>query len=275
MLPSPPRRASVPAGVALVLATLVLAALSAGCSGPLVRDAPDVERPGAFPNHGIATILSAVRSQAEALESFESRSRIAVERPGQRATLTARLRQSPDSLYGTLTGPFGIFVGEGLVTPDSFYVDYRFGRAYYLGPLAAAARVVPVPPTSTDLFASLTGTVAPNPALDWTASHDSLRYVLDARVRGTDEVVQRLVVDPALWQVVEATDYGLDGTILGTRSFSAFDQIDGLVLPRRVTLRAPQEDATVTIEHLSVTVNPAPLSFPRPDVGGSEVTLIE
>lgn len=270
MLPSTSWRAPALLGAAVVLTTVL-----ASCTKPLVRDAPDLDRPGAFPDHSVATILDAVRGQAQVLESFESRSRIKVERPGQRATLTARLRQSPDSLYGTLTGPFGIFVGEGLVTPDSFYVDYRFGQTYYLGALDAAAGVVPVPPTSTDLFASLTGTVAPSPALDWTASHDSLRYVLDARVRGTADVVQRLVVDPALWRVVEATDYGLDGTVLGTRSFSAFDQIDGLVLPRRVTLRAPQENATVVIEHLSVTANPESLSFPRPSVGGSEVTVIE
>ncbi|MEM6647496.1 MAG: DUF4292 domain-containing protein [Bacteroidota bacterium] len=258
----------------LLIGALVVAA---GCrSTDLVSDAPDATLPEAFPNHAAAVIMQAVVAEAQQLVAFESQSRIKVERPGQRATLTARLRQSQDSLYGSLSGPFGIRVGKGLVTPDSFFVAYTFGGTFYTGPLDAVTRFVPVPPTSGDLFASLTGTVAPIDAADWQISSDSAHYLLRGSLETPSGPVRQLLrVDPALWRVVEAIDYGPAGEIIGVRTFSSFDQVDDLVIPRRVVLQAPSEEATVVIEHVKMTVNPPALSFPSLSPGRLDVERVE
>ncbi|MEL6772433.1 MAG: DUF4292 domain-containing protein [Bacteroidota bacterium] len=262
-------------GSCLLLTGVLMAA--AGCrTSQLVSDAPDAELPDAFPNHPAAAIVEAVRLEAQPLRTFESQSRIKVERPGQRATLSARLRQSADSLFGSLSGPFGIRVGEGLVTPDSFYVAYTFGGTYYTGPLDAASRFVPLPPSSRDLFASLTGTVTPQAEADWTVASDSAHYLLATTLATpSGPVEQRLRVDPALWRVVEAVDYGPAGEILSIRTFSSFDQIDGIVVPRRVMIQAPSEEATVIFEHVKLTVNPPALTFPSPRPQGMDVERVE
>ncbi|MEM8599665.1 MAG: DUF4292 domain-containing protein [Bacteroidota bacterium] len=252
-------------------------ALAAGCSaGELVSDAPDAVLPDAFPNHRVGDIVRAVSAEALPILRFESQSRIKVERPGQRATLSAKLRQSPDSLFGSLSGPFGIRVGEGLVTPDSFFVAYTFGGTFFTGAIDAAARFLPVPPTSSDLFASLTGTVSPAADVNWTMGSDSTHYLLATTLATPGGPVQRSMrIDPALWRVVETTDFTPEGDVLGVQTFSAFDQVDGVIVPRRVVLEAPLENATVVIEHQRITVNPAALSFPRPRAGRLDVQRVE
>jgi hypothetical protein len=54
--------------------------------------------------------------------------------------------------------------------------------------------------------------------------------------------------------------------VLTRRLFSAFDVVDGVVVPRRVVLAAPLDTLAVTVEHRQLTLDPAGLeiTFRRP-----------
>jgi hypothetical protein len=64
-----------------------------------------------------------------------------------------------------------------------------------------------------------------------------------------------------MWRTVRYEGYA-DGRLIDERTFSAFDRIDGRILPRRIEIRNPEEDAGLTIEHRKLTLNPPTLAFP-------------
>jgi hypothetical protein len=248
---------------ALLLTSLLLLA---GCaSGPLVRDAPELAAPASFPNHSAAQIvaLMAATAEADSLTAFSSQSRVKIRTPQRNAELSATIRQrAADTLWASARGPLSIEVARARVTPDSFAVHDKLRGRLYVGSSAAAARFLPAPVDTRDLFATLLGTIYPNgETARWTARADSLpsgeRYytLLDPEGR------HLFVVDPAMWRTVRYEGYA-DGRLIDERTFSAFDRIDGRILPRRIEIRNPEEDAGLTIEHRKLTLNPPTLAFP-------------
>lgn len=236
------------------------AVCAAGCSsGPLVRNAPDLYAPAEFPNHNadqVVQLMEVVAAQ-DSLVAFSSQSSLAIRSPQRNADLAATIRQrEADTLWASVRGPFGIEVARARATPDSFAVHDKINGRLYLGPVAAAAAYLPAPTDTRDLFRNLLGTLRPEAGPAWSVRVVDGRYVL------TDGPGGRIfTVDPASWRTVRYQGFD-EGVLVDERTFSAFDVIDGRVLPRRIELHNPRADTRLTIEQKKLTLNPASLAFP-------------
>src|SRR5690606_28419005 len=137
---------------------------------------------------------------------------------------------------------------------------------FYLGPLAVADAYVPGAGAPGALGHTLLGLLVPDPDVAWEVRADAATYVLTEPEAGPDGLRRRFVVDPGLWRVTALEAFAPDGTAVTRRLFSAFDVVEGVVVPRRVVLAAPLDGLTVTFEHRQLTLDPADLGirFRRP-----------
>ncbi|NNF59444.1 MAG: DUF4292 domain-containing protein [Rhodothermaceae bacterium] len=242
------------------LGLLATALWLTGCSGPLVRNAPDAEAPADFPNHSALQIVQQVTTSTDGLTAFSSEARVQIESPSLSQSIGASLRASlTDSVYASLRGPLSISVGRGLVTADSFLAYDRLNRRFYLGTLAMADRYVPGAGEPGMLARTLIGHLVPEIEVPWQVTPNAATYVLTEP--GT-EVRRRYTVDPALWRVTAYEELAPDGTVLNRRTFTAFDVIEGLVAPRQITLASPPSASEIVIEHRRLILNPDDLTFP-------------
>jgi hypothetical protein len=248
------------------LLALTLLVAAAGCtpSGPLVRDAPEAETPGQYPNHTAAEVVAAVRASVAAVQSAAADGDLRVEGPdgGQSATFSLRARLG-DSLTAVVRGPLGIEGGRGLVTADSFYVADRINRQLVLGPVRAADRYVPGAGSQERIARAALGLLAPDDGVAWSLTAADGRYRLIGRLPG-GVGSREYTVDPALWRVTRVLEFDAGGRSAGRQAFEAFDTVEGVVLPRRVVLEGG--GTTVTLEHRRLVVNPPDLRlrFSRP-----------
>ncbi len=239
---------------------LVPLLLIAGCSaGPLVRDAPDLAAPADFPNHTAGQIVLLMETVAgqDSIAAFSSQAKVEVRSSTRDADLAATVRQrAADTLWVSARGPFGIEVARARATPESVEIWDRIGGRLYAGSVEAASQFLPSAVGTRELFDTLLGRLRPATAEGWSVQRDSSRYVLT-----TDDGAQRFTVDPASWRTVRYERFD-GGSLVDERSFSAFDVVQGRVLPRRVALRNPRAGASVTLEHRTLTLNPPGLTFP-------------
>jgi hypothetical protein len=237
--------------------------LLAGCSsGPLVRDAPDLTAPAEFPNHSAEQVLARVAAvaAADSLTAFSSQAQIEVRSPSRDADLSATIRQrAADTLWASARGPLSIEVARALVTEDSFALLDKLNDRLYLGPTRAVAAYFPVSFDTAgpaDLFSTFLGTLHPA-GEGWTLrTVDGYYELIDGGPGG-----RVFTVDPASWRTVRYQHF-VDGQLFDEREFSAFDVIDGRILPRRVEVWNPQSETRLTIEHRKLTLNPTTLDFP-------------
>ena len=252
----------------------VLAVLVAGCAptGPLVRDAPEAEAAG-YPDHSVETILAQVAASVAPVVSVAADGDLRVTQPDgsdQGASFSLRTRLS-DSTTVVVRGPLGIGVARALVTPDSVFVANQLQDEFLLGPLSAADRFVPGASEDARVIRAALGLLVPEAGVAWSRTATDGRYQLSGRLPGGGS--RAYTVDPAIWRVVRVVEFGADGRQAGVQEASAFDTVDGVVLPRRVRLEGA--GTTVELEHRRLLVNPPDLRlrFERPD--GYEVIRVE
>lgn len=256
--------------LALLIASVLLAS---GCSsGPLVRDAPDTRTPTGYPEHSVGQIIAAVEASVAPVQSVAADGDLDIDSgdQSQGASFSLRARLA-DSLTVVVRGPLGIEGGRGLVTPDSFYAADRINRQYLVGPVEAADRYVPSAGSSERVARAVLGLLVPEANVDWTRTPDEGLYRLIGRLPTGGS--REYTVDPALWRVVRVVEFDAGGRSVGIQSAEAFDTVDGVVLPRRVTLEG--DGTTVRLEHRRLVVNPPDLRlrFTPPD--GYEVVRID
>ena len=239
---------------------LVLVALltSAGCTpGPLVRNAPDTAVPTGYPDHGVEQILQAVEASVAPVLRIAADGDLELVSGDQEQSASFSLRaRLADSLTVVVRGPLGIEGGRGLVTPDSFYAADRINRQYLVGPVAAADRYVPGAGSSERVARAVLGLLVPEADVAWTRTPDDGLYRLIGQLPdggGSREYT----VDPALWRVVRVREFDAAGRAVGFQTAEAFDTVDGIVLPRLVTLAGG--GTTVRLEHRRLVVNPPEL----------------
>ena len=247
----------------------------AGCSsGPLVRDAPDLTAPADFPNHSAEQVIArmAAVAAADSLVAFSSQAKVEVRSPSRDADLSATIRQrAADTLWASARGPLSIEVARALVTEDSFALLDKINDRLYLGPTRAVTTYLPVSIDASgpvELFSTFLGTLHPT-GDGWT-----LRAV-DGYYQLTDDGPGERIftVDPASWRTIRYQSF-VDGVLFDERLFSAFDVIDGKILPRRVEVWNPQSETRLTIEHRKLTLNPPTLDFPF-SPGDAEVRRLD
>ena len=241
-------------------AALLILLVASGCaSGPLVRDAPDLAAPADFPNHTAEQVVAMMEAVAvrDSIVAFSAQSKLEIRSPERNADLDATIRhREADTLWASVRGPLGIEVARARATPDSFAVLDKLNGRLYLGAVEAAAGHLPTPTDTRDLFRNLLGTLRPERGPAWALRTDDRYYHL------TDAATQRVfTVDPASWRTVRFQGFA-EGVLVDERSFSAFDVIDGRILPRRVELRDPRAGLRLTVEQRRLTLNPDALAFP-------------
>ncbi len=245
---------------------LALAALvGSGCThGPLVRDAPAPQTAAGYPEHSVEQILDAVEASVAPVRSVAADGDLALESgdQDQGATFSLRARLS-DSLTVVVRGPLGIEGGRGLVTPDSFFAADRINRQYLVGPVEAADRYVAGAGSSERVARAVLGLLVPERDVAWTRTPLDGQYRLIGRLPGGGS--REYTIDPALWRVVRVREFNAEGRSVGSQTAGAFDTVDGVVLPRQVTLEGA--GTTVRLEHRRLVVNPPDLRlrFSAPD----------
>lgn len=252
-LPRHRRRSALWTSTVLLLMGLFTVA---GCSGTRGLT-PDVETPALFPNHSVGQIQRAIAAATDTLSAFQSRARVKIHAPEMKRTLTVRLWQrAGDSLYATIHANLGIEAARTLVTPDSFFVYDRFNRRLLYGPLAYAGTYLPTPASTDELFANLTGILAPPADIAWRVEADSALYTLHDPAG-----LLTYTIDPALWRVTRFEARAPSGALLDEREFYEFEEVDGVIVPRRIRFYRPQDDSEVLLHHQKLTLNPDVLSF--------------
>lgn len=250
-----------------LLATLWLA----GCSGSReLADRPDL--PDAFPNHSLVQIHQNVQTPAaDTLVTLKAKTSLTIRTPEQSASLSADLNQRrSDSLYMSLSPGLGIEAARVLITPDSFYVYDRIRKKLTYGSLTYAADFLPASLTGEDVFLTLLGFNAPDEGVDWEVTADSALYLLrDPSGR------YHYTIDPTVWRVVRYEERRHGGDIVETRTFSDFDLIGGLFLPRRINLERPLDDTRIMIYYRDLTLNATDLTFDLRVSDSAERVLVD
>lgn len=217
----------------------------------------------AFPAHTVDEVLMAVSAAGDTLAAYSAKAQIAISAPEQRGQFGATIRQRRgDSLFMSLSPGLGIEAARVLITPDSFYVYNRIEKNVRYGSVAFAQRFLPAPMENEDLFRNLLGLVEPEPDVAWALTSDASYYHLTS-----PSGLRSYTIDPALWRVVRYAEKDSSGTILEDRTFSEFEETDGVLLPRRVLFRRPQDQALASIAYRSFSLNPDGLSF---DLGADD-----
>ena len=255
-------------------ACLVVLALGlAACSRtPVVEDAPDRTTPDAYPGHSLPAIRQAVALSLGSVRSYAADGRVRIVTPDRDDDATFSLRSRiADSSTVKVRGPLGIEVARAVVTPDSFVAFNTFADELLVGRVEVADRYVPGTGSSEVLSRALAGLLVPDGA-PWDVTPRDGHYTLVAR--RADGSRRVLVIDPAIWRVVQAQEVDATNTVVADQVFSEFDTVEGVVVPRRVVLTAPDQGVRVTLEHRRLRLNPADLrlQFRRPS--GAEVIEI-
>jgi len=216
---------------------------------------PDL--PSGFPNHTASEIIAYVESDAEALESLTSKTRIRYQTPDKNGSVNLNIAfRKSDSLFASVRVTFGIEAARALITRDSFFVYDRVRKKLYHGEAKMIKAFIPTPAPLDELFPGMTGTMAPDRAEKWKVSSDSLYYHL-VSVDG----LRSYSIDPRIWKVVRMEVRGRGGEIVEERVFFDFDRFGLYVIPRRIEASRPGEGEKVSVYHRSVELNPDELSL--------------
>ena len=251
---------SFPAFRSLMAAAVLTAALLlSGCTG---SGSTGTSAPAAFPSHTAPQIRQQIVLSADTITSFSAKARLAMDTPQRNGQFNATIRQRrSDSLYMSVSPGMGIEAARILVTPDSFFVYDRINKQLAYGGLENAQARLPFLVTTNDIFDNLLGVVAPDPSVSWQVEADDEYYYLH------DPAYQRTFkIDPTRWRVVQYEQRTADGTIVETRTFDDFTTVEGVTLPRQVTLRRPQDNSVASLYYRNLDLNPGSLSFDL-DVG--------
>ena len=229
----------------------------AGCSGarPPVDNRPDL--PDAFPNHTLAQIQQQIRANtADTLTTYRAKASLSIRTPEQSGNVTANIKhRRSDSLYMTVSPGFSIEAARMLVTPDSFFVHDRIKKELNYGSLEYASAFLPASLTADDVFRNLLGLLQPEANVDWSLEPDSSYYHLrDPSGR------YHYIVDPSVWRVVLYEERTAQGDLVEARAFTEYDIFGDVYLPRRIILRRPPDDTSLSIYYRELTLNPT-LSF--------------
>lgn len=239
--------------------------------------------PAAYPNHSIENVLSRIPDLPDAFQEITAEASVNVASPQESGRFTARIAwRRADSMLIRIRFPLGVEGARVLITPDSAYVWDRIEKTLIVGTPTSIEAVLPVAVAGTDLVALATGFVRPgagSPArrsrsagteraidLDpatWTLRADSLHYEL-TRTDGSE----RLLVDPSRWRVVYAEYRTTDGMLREQRWYTAFADLGGFLVPRRVSVSQPLLDTRIIMSLSRFDTSPGRLSF---DLGANNI----
>ena len=235
---------------------VLFALLLSACSGSRPTFNTDAEVPEGFPNHSLQDIQSSLNALTVPVDAYIAESSLSVKTPARSGNFNASIsHRKNDSLLITIS-MLGIQGVKTLVTPDSFYVHDRINKELMIGGIQSLKKVLPLPVTSETLYSSMLGLLAPEDEgqLDLTA--DKRYYTISIADQN-----KKFMIDPAFWRVVRYEERADDGSLIEERTFSEFDDVEGVYLPRRLTFRRPGDDMSASIYYRDININPRKISF--------------
>ena len=226
------------------------------CSGSRPTFNTDAELPEGFPNHSLEDIQSNLNALTVPVEAYLAESSLSVKTPARSGSFSASIsHRKNDSLLITIS-MLGIQGVKTLVTPDSFYVHDRINKELTIGGIHSLQKILPLPVTSETLYSSMLGLLEPENESRMELTSDSRYYTITIPSQN-----KKFMVDPAFWRVVRYEERAIDGTLIEERTFSEFDDVEGVYLPRRLTFRRPGDDMSASIYYRDININPRKISF--------------
>jgi hypothetical protein len=235
----------------LLFALLFLIGLSGCSSSRKALDGPGL--PTLFPGHSAAQLEALLRTGTDSVQTIQADASISVRSPIQRGNFSATLtHRRGDSLYAVVSPGFGIEAVRALITTDSFFVHDRINKELMYGSLAHLSDLTSFPVTVDLLLPLLLGLYTPQVDAGMVLDADASYYYLKEATTG-----KTYTIDPRFWRVVRYEERRTSGTLVEERTFSEFEMVDGVYVPRRQTLRRPQDDVTATIFYRRLDLNTA------------------
>ena len=210
-----------------------------------------------FPNHTVEQIREQVGRLRIPVEAYQAESSLSVRSPYQSGSFSADIQhRANDSLLISISPGLGIVAVKMLITPDSFFVYDRINKELSVGSLASMQAMLPLPLTPAALFDSMLGLLTPEAGTAWTLSSNKNHYIMND---SSDRL--SYTIDPVLWRVLRFEERDDAGELVEERTFTEFEDYDGVYLPRRLTFRRPGDDTAASLYYRKLTVNPVSLSF--------------
>jgi hypothetical protein len=239
-----------------VFGAVLLAVVFVGCSSSKSGVLDDASLPTAFPNHRADHVRMFVDGRRDTVTAFKARASVTVTSPRRNARFGSSIDyRRADSLHLNIRATLGIEAARALVTPDSFFVYDRIKRRLYFGDIERADSMLPLPVSGPDVFYAMLG-LSFTADDDWRMRADSAHYYFESPDRR-----MAITVDPRYWRVSHFIQYDADGEIVEERTYSDFDDIDGVVLARRVVLSRPQDATHASIYYTQMELNPTSLDL--------------
>jgi len=247
----------VPSTCASWLCMMLPIVMLAGCASSRPGVVPAEVLPARFPDHTAAEIVAALPGYPAQMNRVFAETRIALSSPEESGRFSAKISYlHPESLFVRVTFPMGIEGARVLVAPDSAWVYDRIDKVIWTGSPERVAAVLPGAVADINLVETAMGFTPPDQNVSWQVETDSTLYLLshpDGSVRYT--------IDPSLWRVVAVRFMDSTGAIQEQRWYSDFSNVDGVVLPSRMSLSRPPEDFRVSMALRRIELQPSSLSF--------------
>ena len=222
------------------------ALLLAGCASTRPRTSSNDEArglPGRFPRHSAGEVVGYLAA-SDTLEGLDAGGDLVVASPSQNGRFSMSLDAARDGRLYLTAGALGIEGVRALVRTDSFFVHNRIENELLLGRTEDAGASLPIPLDVTDGFRTLTGTIRPETAAGFEITADAEQGVYLLRSSDGRRVY---TVDPAIWRVTRFVRYEAGGALGEEVLFDRFEDADGVLLPRRVSLRRPADRLAATL----------------------------
>ena len=226
------------------------------CSGSRPVFDSDVDLPEGFPNHSLEQIQQNLTTLSVPIDSYKAESALSIRTPARSGNFSASISHRKDDSLLISISMLGIQGVKTLVTPDSFYVHDRINKELTLGRLESLQSILPLPVTSESLYASMLGLLSPENLGTLELSSDPRYYTI-----AIPEENKKFTIDPVYWRVVRYEERSSSGSLIEERTFSEFDDIEGVYLPRRLTFRRPMDDTAASLYYRDLNINPRSISF--------------
>ncbi len=241
----------------LSLVLITASYILGGCSGSRgTLDRGDIASTG-FPNHTVEQVTMNLSMLSSPIEAYQAESALSVRSPIQSGSFSASIQhRKNDSLLISISPGFGIIAVRALVTPDSFYIHDRINKELTYGSIEAMRQLLPLPVTSSALYAAMLGLLKPDRDTTWKLTANKEYYI----IKDPQERIS-YTIDPLLWRVLRYEERDAAGNLIEERTFSEFEAYDGVYLPRRLTFRRPGDDTAASLYYRKLTINPEELSL--------------
>jgi len=193
----------------------------------------------------------------EALHRAFAEAQVALSSPAEKGRFSAKISfEHPAHVFVRVTFPLGIEGARVLANADTAWVYDRVEEVVYFGSPERIQAVLPGAVPDAHIMEYATGLNRPSIDRDWTVERDSTLLLLHAA-----DGLTRLTVDPSIWRIVSVRDSDADGTVLEQRWFADFVEMEGTLLPRRMTLTRPPEELRMSMALRRLESQPDGLTF--------------